>query len=99
MIGAGASYNTTYPCKQKIDILRVFNRHLTQEEINILRDEYDMLKGFYLYHNASSTIVSAKHQFRVFNFPLPDFSTNQQVSNSGVEERDLYMFNGQLLVK
>lgn len=99
LIGAGASYNTTWPCKDKTDILRVFNRQLTEEEVIKLRDEYDSANGLYLYHNALSTVVSAKHQFRVFNFPLPQFSTNQQILNSGLEDRDLHMFNGQLLVK
>lgn len=99
MIGAAASYNTTWPCKQKIDILRTFDRHLTKDEVVKLRDEYDKVNGFYLYHNALSTVVSAKHQFRVFNFPLPQFSTKQQILDSGLEDRDLHMFNGQLLVK
>lgn len=99
LIGAGAAYNTTWPCKQKIDILRTFNRHLTKDEVIKLKDEYDGVRGFYLYHNALSTVVSAKHQFRVFNFPLPQFSTKQQILDSGLEDRDLHMLNGQLLVK
>jgi hypothetical protein len=99
MIGAGASYNTTYPNKQKIDILRSFNRHLTKDEVIRLRDEYDKANGLYLYHNALSTVVSAKHQFRVFNFPLPRFSAKEEILDSGLEDRDVHMFNGQLLVK
>ena len=99
MIGAGASYNTTWPCKQKIDILRTFDRHLTKDKVIKLRDEYDKANGFYLYHNALSTVVSAKHQFRVFNFPSPRFSAKEEILDSGLEDRDLYMFNGQLLVK
>jgi hypothetical protein len=99
MIGAAASYYTTWPGKVKIDIFRTFNRHLTKEEVIILRDEYDSVNGLYLYHNALLTVVSAKHQFRVFNFPLPNFLTKQQILDSGLEERDFYMHDGQMLIK
>ena len=98
-IGGSSYYGATYTCRQKIDIFRAFNRHLTQEDVVALKGEYDKAGGFYLYHNLLSTIVSAKHQFRVLNFPLPNFLTNVEVLNSGLEERDIYMYNRQLLTK
>jgi hypothetical protein len=99
-IGGSSYYGSSYyNSRQKIDTLRAFNRHLTKEEAIILRDEYSSASGFFLYHNALSTVVSAKHQFRVLNFPLPHFSAKKDILNSGLKERDLYTLDGQLLVK
>jgi hypothetical protein len=92
----GHHSSTVKAFNNKLSDVRIFNRNLTQAEINSLRDRVRK-NALELYHGSGEPLEEAKVINTTLNLDIPSFTDNATALNFGLEKDDLYLSGSNVL--